>query len=82
MKRTLLLILLAALSLLAACTTTPSPAPRGTGDLGTVIARATGTLAIVNTTQRSLLGQVGGLGDLSHASVVYSRDGLDRKSVV
>ncbi len=62
------------LSLLAACTS--APPLRGTGDLGTVIARATGTLAIVNTTQRSLLGEVAGLGDLSHASVVYSRDGL------
>ncbi|NMM77601.1 cytochrome D1 domain-containing protein, partial [Acidovorax sp. SRB_24] len=33
-----------------------------------------GTLAIVNTSERSVLGQVSGLGDLSHASVVFSRD--------
>ena len=46
----------------------------GSGDLGVVIERATGTLAIVNTSSRSLLGKVTGLGDLSHASVVFSRD--------
>ncbi|MDH5632356.1 MAG: protein nirF [Gammaproteobacteria bacterium] len=48
---------------------------RGTGDLGVVIERANGSLAIVETTTRTRLGQVNGLGDLSHASVVYSRDG-------
>ena len=48
---------------------------RGTGDLGLVIERATGTVQIVDTTARTSLGTVAGLGDLSHASVVYSRDG-------
>ncbi|MEO8249574.1 MAG: cytochrome D1 domain-containing protein [Burkholderiales bacterium] len=48
----------------------------GTGDLGVVVERASGTLAIVDTSQRRVLGEVGGLGDLSHASVVFSRDGL------
>lgn len=47
----------------------------GTGDLGVVIERARGTLAIINTSQRAILGEVTGLGDLSHASVVFSRDG-------
>lgn len=47
---------------------------RGTGDLGVVIERATGSVQIVNTTQHVALGQVNGLGDLSHASIVYSRD--------
>ncbi len=51
----------------AACT--------GSGDLGLVIERARGTLAVVNTTNRSLLGEIEGLGDLSHASVVFGRDG-------
>ena len=51
------------------------PAPVGTGDLGVVIQRARGTLAIVNTSTRALLAEVPGLGDLSHASVVFSRDG-------
>lgn len=54
----------------------PAPALIGTGDLGVVIERARGTLAIVNTTQRRVLAKVPGLGDLSHASVVFSRDGL------
>ena len=47
---------------------------RGTGDLGVVIERATGSVKIIDTTQRVSLSQVNGLGDLSHASVVYSRD--------
>ena len=46
----------------------------GSGDLGVVIERASGSVAIVDTTQRRVLGKVGGLGDLSHASVVFSRD--------
>ncbi|MDL2337817.1 MAG: cytochrome D1 domain-containing protein [Pseudomonadota bacterium] len=62
-------------SLLGGCTTTPAIAPVGTGDLGVVVERARGTLAIVNTSSRTLLGEVSGLGDLSHASVVFSRDG-------
>jgi len=57
---------------LAACATTP--ALRGTGDMGVIIERATGSVAIIETTGRSVLGQVSGLGDLSHASVVFSRD--------
>jgi protein NirF len=47
---------------------------RGTGDLGIVIERAVGTLQIVDTTKRAAIGKVDGLGDLSHASAVYSRD--------
>lgn len=63
------LILLAAL--LTACATTPL---RGTGDLGVVIERATGSVLIVDTTHNATLARVEGLGDLSHASLVYSRD--------
>lgn len=48
---------------------------RGTGDLGVVIQRARGAITVVNTSNRALLGEVTGLGDLSHASVVFSRDG-------
>ncbi|MES9843104.1 MAG: cytochrome D1 domain-containing protein [Candidatus Sedimenticola sp. PURPLELP] len=47
---------------------------RGTGDLGIVIERADGSVQILNTTDKSSLGQVTGLGDLSHASAVFSRD--------
>ncbi|HEY6512147.1 MAG TPA: cytochrome D1 domain-containing protein [Burkholderiaceae bacterium] len=54
---------------------TPARTPVGTGDLGVVIERARGTVAIVNTSTRTLLAEVPGLGDLSHASVVFARDG-------
>lgn len=58
--------------LLAACA---SPPQRGTGDLGVVIERARGSVQIVEQSARRSLGRVDGLGDLSHASVVFSRDG-------
>ena len=48
---------------------------RGTGDLGIVIERATGSVRIVDTSARAQIGRVENLGDLSHASAVYSRDG-------
>jgi protein NirF len=48
---------------------------RGTGDLGIVIERATGSVQVIETTGNSSLGRVQGLGDLSHASTVFSRDG-------
>ena len=47
---------------------------RGTGDLGVVVERAAGRLQIVETTGMTRLATVDGLGDLSHASVVFSRD--------
>lgn len=47
---------------------------RGTGDLGVVIERASGKVQIVETSGRSVLGEVSGLGDLSHATVEFSRD--------
>lgn len=52
-----------------------APPLRGTGDLGVVIERASGSVSVVDTTRHSVLGTVPGLGDLSHASVVFSRDG-------
>ncbi len=64
-----LLLILSATVVLSACNTL-----RGTGDLGVVIERATGSVKIVDSTQRVTLKQVNGLGDLSHASIVYSRD--------
>ncbi len=47
---------------------------RGTGDLGVVIERATGSVQIVETTGQSALARIEQLGDLSHASIVFSRD--------
>lgn len=63
-----------ALSLLLAACASP-PALRGTGDLGVVIERATGTVQIVDTSARQRLGSIPGLGDLSHAHTTFSRDG-------
>lgn len=47
---------------------------RGTGDLGIAVERAKGSLQWLDTTKRSSLGRIEGLGDLSHASAVFSRD--------
>jgi protein NirF len=47
---------------------------RGTGDLGLVIERASGQITLINTSTLQPYAQINGLGDLSHASVVYSRD--------
>jgi protein NirF len=54
-----------------------SPPPQGSGDLGVVVGRANGTLTVVNTSSKAALGTIDGLGDLSHASVVYARDGAN-----
>ncbi|WP_374510137.1 cytochrome D1 domain-containing protein [Niveibacterium sp.] len=68
--------LLLSAGLLAACASqAPTPELRGTGDLGVVIERASGKIVVVDTTQRTVLGEIAGLGDLSHASVVFARDG-------
>ncbi len=48
---------------------------RGTGDLGLVVERASGKVQIIETTDRTSLRTIDGLGDLSHASAVFSRDG-------
>jgi len=64
----LAMCLVASLPVSAECLT------RGTGDLGIVIERATGSVQVIDTTARSSLFRVKGLGDLSHASAVYSRD--------
>jgi protein NirF len=50
------------------------PTLRGTGDLGVVIERATGSVQIIETTGQSKLARIEQLGDLSHASIVFSRD--------
>ncbi|MCC7166978.1 MAG: protein nirF [Rhodospirillales bacterium] len=60
-----------ALLALAGCA---GPPLRGTGDLGVVVERSAGRLALIETSTGSLLDRIEGLGDLSHASVVFSRD--------
>jgi len=47
---------------------------RATGDLGVVIERAKGSALIINTSKKNILAKIPSLGDLSHASVVFSRD--------
>ena len=51
------------------------PELRGTGDLGLVVERAAGRVKLIETSGRTALATIAGLGDLSHASIVYSRDG-------
>ncbi len=48
---------------------------RGTGDLGLIVERASGRVQIIETSGRTRLRTIEGLGDLSHASAVFSRDG-------
>ncbi|CAA7615712.1 Protein NirF [Candidatus Terasakiella magnetica] len=64
------LLLSTVLAVLAAC----APPIRGTGDLGLVVERADGRLMVVESTHSTTLATVAGLGDLSHAALVYSRD--------
>ena len=59
---------------LSSCSTT-TPTLRGTGDLGLVVERAAGSVMLIETSGRTTLARVEGLGDLSHASAVFSRDG-------
>lgn len=62
------------LLLAAALLWLPQSIARGTGDLGIVIERATGSVQVIETSSNTSLGRIEGLGDLSHASAVYSRD--------
>lgn len=55
---------------LSACATLPV----GTGHLGAIVERERGSLLIVDRLAREPRGRVAGLGDLSHASVVFSPD--------
>jgi len=45
-----------------------------TGDLGLVVERATGSVLLVDQSEHAALARIGGLGDLSHASLVYAPD--------
>ncbi len=67
------MIRVAAYMLLAMLASSPAAA-RGTGDLGLFIERASGSAQIIETSTNTSIGRVNELGDLSHASVVYSRD--------
>jgi protein NirF len=64
-----------ALAVLSVITFSGCTSLRGVGDMGLIIERASGRIQIVETTTKTILNQTAGLGDLSHASAVYSRDG-------
>ncbi|WP_425040916.1 cytochrome D1 domain-containing protein [Primorskyibacter sp. S187A] len=53
---------------------TAAPKIVATGDLGVVVERATGSLLIIDQSELGAIARVEGLGDLSHASVVFSPD--------
>jgi len=55
-------------------TTAQADGLRATGDMGVVVERATGSVLIIDRSERAAIGRVTGLGDLSHASVVFSAD--------
>jgi protein NirF len=44
---------------------------RGTGDLGLIIERASGSALIVDVSARKVVSRIEGLGDLSHATAVF-----------
>ncbi len=67
----LFLLILPSLPAFSSC---KMPSPLATGDLGVVIERRDGSVLIINNSSLSVLCRVEGLGDLSHASVVFSRD--------
>jgi protein NirF len=68
--RHLKLLGLALVAALTGCVMAPL---RGTGDLGVVIEHA-GAVQVIDTSTRRPIARVDGLGDLAHASVVYSHD--------
>ncbi len=68
------LAVIAVAVLIAAAAPADAVEMRGTGTLGVVIERASGSALIVDTTARAAIGRVDNLGDLSHASVVFSPD--------
>jgi len=73
--RTVALCLLAGvLALTVMVNRAPAHDIRATGDMGVVVERATGALLVVDRSERAGVGRVEGLGDLSHASVVFSPD--------
>jgi protein NirF len=74
-RRFLQLALAGATATATAGSASASPSPvRGTGDLGIIVERASGSILIVENSGRTVLARIEGLGDLSHASAVFSRD--------
>lgn len=66
--------LISALAVAAAMGTATFAETIATGDLGLIIERAKGSVLLVDQSERASLARIEGLGDLSHASMVYSSD--------
>jgi len=66
--------LAAALLGVALASAAPAAELRATGDLGVVVERATGSVLVIDQSEHAAIGRIEGLGDLSHASVVFSPD--------
>ncbi|SMP07040.1 cytochrome D1 domain-containing protein [Shimia sagamensis] len=66
--------LISALAIAAALGTAAFAETIATGDLGLIIERANGSVLLVDQSERASLARIEGLGDLSHASMVYSSD--------
>ena len=76
-RRTFFIVMFSIISLLLSHVSTASctmPDDLPTGDLGIIIERMDGSVLIINTSSLSVLCRIEGLGDLSHASAVFSRD--------
>lgn len=69
MKRALLLA-----ALLAAPLVAEADEIAATGGLGLVVERASGSVLVVDRSERAAVGRIEGLGDLSHASLTYGPD--------
>ncbi len=74
-RRTALALGLAAPLLPSRPAAATCPELRGTGDLLLIVERARGSVLVAESTGRTILGRIEGLGDLSHASAVFARDG-------
>jgi len=64
-----------AVAAITAIAAVASLAEAARAELGLVVERATGSLQLVDNAKRVSLSRIDGLGDLSHASLVYSGDG-------
>lgn len=69
-----LLLALTALGGVSAGLSGETAGPRASGALGVVVERGSGSLLVVDWARREAVGRMEGLGDLSHASVVFSPD--------
>ncbi|MBI5453722.1 MAG: protein nirF [Deltaproteobacteria bacterium] len=60
--------------LLSAIDTEAAGRPYGTSALMVVVERESGSVVVIDSVEHEFLGRVEGLGDLRHATIVFSRD--------